>query len=105
MSDLRWTDDQWALTWTAGFLRPDQEGPLPWWLSDHRNERNGSRRTDGHDAPADEGLSGGLVRMRLPIHEGVRSGVLLSAMEQAWRIWSLDNGSLWPAVLSVRLKR
>lgn len=35
MAETRWSDDPFAQRWTAGFLRPDEEGPLPWWLVDH----------------------------------------------------------------------
>lgn len=34
--DVRWSEDRFAQRWTAGLLRPGQEGPLPWWLSAHR---------------------------------------------------------------------
>lgn len=29
---------RFAEQWTAGLLQPGHEGPLPWWLADHRIE-------------------------------------------------------------------
>ncbi len=42
--------------------------------------------------------------MILPLFEGTRSPRLMSALYEAFRIWSIDNGSLYPAVLSVRVR-